>query len=287
MLYPLLFKPILKKLVWGTESWDICIRPGEDGAKGDMSIIENGPLAGMSLHDAIMQDREAYLGTRLAKQYRKRGFPLLVKIIEAHDDLSVQVHPGFGNDAKNEMWYILKAKPNQEIVLGVTTEATGEILKRNPTKCLRYMPINAGDIINIPAGLVHALTGGVKLAEIQQNSDTTYRLYDYGRLGLDGFPRELHLKEGVGAIDFTNPSHSPPQFVVKKFGFDGEFRLDSDPETFTTITCVEGSCTINGVALPLERSCFVPAGIGAYVMKGKATLLFASIPNPNSEEDEE
>jgi len=269
MLYPLLFKSIYKKMVWGSESWDISCRPNE------MGVIENGSLAGIPFNEAIAKDPAAFLGSRVSKTYKEEGFPLLVKIIDAKDDLSVQVHPDDAyakannfEKGKSEMWYVMDAPPGQSLIIGIKGDK--EMLKKDPMSCLNRLPIKKGDIINIPAGLVHALTKDVIVAEIQQNSDVTFRLYDYNRLGLDGKPRELHIEHGLAAIDIPE---SPLPFTVIKCEIDGELTEKTDPETFTIFTCVDGSCEISGVALGYGRSVFIPAGLGEYTIKGKAILL--------------
>jgi len=273
-------------MVWGSESWDISCRPDE------MGIIANGPLAGMPFDEAIAIDPSAFLGTRVCK---KDVFPLLVKIITANDDLSIQVHPDDAYAAahglesgKSEMWYILEAEPGQSLIIGLTDDAAPEKLLSDPMSCLKRLPIKPGDMINIPPGTVHAITAGVKLAEIQQNSDVTFRLYDYGRAGLDGRPRELHLEHGIAVSDFGSYKHEAgaeaivnSYFSVCKYKIDGEITESSDPGTFTVFTCVEGACTISspdsfrgpGVPLSCERSVFIPAGLGVYTISGKAVLL--------------
>ena len=315
MLYPILFAPIYKEMVWGGtrmqsqfgrklpyahtgESWDISCRPKE------MGVVENGPHSGLAFDELIALDRSAFLGHRL---YKKENFPLLVKIIDANDDLSIQVHPG-GNQGKNEMWYIMDAPPGQSLVIGLAEDASPKSLTETPLSCLHYLPIQKGDIINIPAGLVHALTKGVMIAEIQQNSDTTYRLYDYDRPGLDGKPRQLHIQEGLNVADFQN-HHSKesvigisfaegkvrftyyianPYFAVIKYEICERFTENSNPNAFFIFTCVEGSCEISGsgfetIVLPSSRSIFIPAGLGTYTLCGDCTLLKSFVPNVQGE----
>ena len=274
-LYPLLFKPIIKKMIWGSESWDITCRP----VQGEVGVIENGPLAGVAFDEAISRDRIALLGHRVAKM---PDFPILIKIIDAKEDLSVQVHPDDAlaaklnlESGKSEMWYVLEG---ESLIAGLDENATAEKLLSNPMDCLKRVFVKRGDIVNIPAGLVHAITAGVKVAEIQQNSDITFRLYDYDRLGLDGKPRELHLEDGIAAVDFSNPSYAPPQFDVQMYRIDGELSEESDPETFAVFVCVDGYCTINDVGIPAERSVFIPAAMGRYTIKGSASLIKVLIP---------
>ena len=309
MLYPLLFVPIYKEMVWGGkrmsrfgrklpfdntgESWDISCRPNE------MGIIENGPLAGMAFDAAMAQDPEAFLGSRVYRSYAKEGFPLLVKIIDANDDLSIQVHPdddyasAHGLErGKSEMWYVMEAPAGQSLIIGLTDDATPDKLRKDPMSCLQKLPIKKGDMIDIPAGLVHAITEGVMVAEIQQNSDITFRLYDYGRTGLDGKPRQLHIEDGIAVSDFdnrhskavvTSNTVSNRYFTVTKCEIDGEISEVSDPETFAIFTCVEGSCVLTcaqyerALTIPCSRSVFIPAALGSYTIKGKAVLLKSSV----------
>ena len=290
MLYPLLFTPIYKKMIWGSESWDISCRPDE------MSIIENGPLANTAFNDAIAHNPAAFLGTRVCRLYEKKGFPLLVKIIEANDDLSVQVHPGdeyaaargFKDSGKSEMWYIINAPEGANLIVGLTKNATPEKLLKDPMPYLKKLPVKKGDMIDIPAGLVHAITKGITLAEVQQNSDITFRLYDYGRKSPDGSMRRLHLKDGIAVTDFNgihstetvkSDTVSNPNFTVVKQKIDGKFSEKSDTETFTIFTCVEGFCEILTdsplpcVKLSYGRSVFIPAALGPYTVAGGAILL--------------
>jgi len=347
--YPLLFAPIYKEMLWGGdrlstvynrqlpykktgESWDISCRPDE------MGIIENGPSAGMSFEEYIAYDREGVLGTRLANQER---FPLLVKLIDANDTLSVQVHPDDADivmtnkdrinnvcpvipgltsakdtwnpqdTGKNEMWYILIPPTDGNLIIGLKPGITPHTLRqayKNGTveDCLNRLPVKAGDIVNIPAGLIHALTPGVMVAEVQQNSDITYRLYDYNRVGLDGKPRQLHVDDAIAVTDFegkipqtTVPglaikkddsnliyTIANPYFAVIKYELGEALTESSNPEAFSIFTCVEGEAVISQddcVRLPLGRSVLIPAGLGDYTLRSKGdkkcVLLKSFVPN--------
>jgi mannose-6-phosphate isomerase len=276
------------------ESWDITCRPGE------MSVIENGPDAGMTLADWFESDREGTLGTQVSKE---KGFPLLVKIIDARDNLSVQVHPddvyarGAGELGKSEMWYVLQAPEDGCLIIGLKDGVTREALERaveagTVEDCLYRLPVKPGDMVDIPAGLVHALTRGVMVAEIQQNSDITYRLYDYNRLGLDGKPRALHVRDSLNVADFKNilpkkvvPGHRVANryFCVTKISVEGALEKRSAMSVFTLLTCVEGAFNIETrdgfiAVLPLSRTVFIPAGLGEYVIKGTGVLLESYVP---------
>ena len=273
MLYPLLFEPIRKNMVWGYESWDISCRPHE------MSIIENGPLAGKTFDEVISQDPVAILGTKVAE------FPLLIKIIVANDDLSIQVHPddkyaavhGF-ESGKSEMWYVLETPG--KLIIGLKDGVSPENLTSDPMPCLNELAVKPGDMIDIQPGLVHAMIGGTTVAEIQQNSDVTFRLYDYGRMGFDGKPRELHVEHALAVTDFAGripkkvcDSVMTPFFSVTKFLVDGEVSTSTKPDSFTIYTCVEGSCMVDDVELTNRRSIFLPAALGTHVIKGRSVLL--------------
>ena len=217
-IYPLKLMPIVKNAIWGgkqlSESFDIGV-PGSFGAEAwmlslrqdgqDVNIIENGCCSGMSLSDYT-----AAVGSDAV--YGKGVFPLLIKLIDAADRLSVQVHPddayaaanglGFG---KTEMWYVLHAEPGASLVSGVAPGVTAaEIIKaaKDGTceELLNVVPVKPGDCFFIPAGLVHAIGAGIVVAEIQQNSNTTFRLYDYDRTDKNGNKRELHTERAAEVI---------------------------------------------------------------------------------------
>jgi mannose-6-phosphate isomerase len=295
-LYPILFKPIIKKMIWGQESWDVSCRPNE------MSVIENGTYAGMDFESYLNLDREKTLGTRLAASAR---FPLLIKIITADEALSVQVHPDDDyakkqaslDSGKSEMWYILKAPTDGKLIIGLNDDVNRhnflEIFEKGKdvTQHLNYLPVKEGDIINIPAGLVHALTPGTVIAEIQQNSDTTYRIYDYGRLGLDGKPRELHINHAMAVIDFdgripkeVTAAVQCRHFAAQKYILEETRAEKSDPEAFTVIINVEGEfvieCEKGETTVSVNRSVFIPAGMGEYLIKlsSRAVALKCTVP---------
>ncbi len=224
MLYPFTFHPIFKERVWGGrklselygkplppgvpigESWEITDRP--EG----VSVIANGPLAGKDLRWLMENHAEELLGRPAKKSER---FPLLVKILDAREKLSLQVHPPaakaaeLGGEPKTEMWYVADAAPDAEIFVGLkhgVTRAEFERKVRDGTvaECVHRQPVKRGDAMFLPSGRVHALGGGNVIFEIQQNSDTTYRVFDWNRAGLDGKPRELHLEPALASIDFAD-----------------------------------------------------------------------------------
>jgi mannose-6-phosphate isomerase len=223
-LYPLIFKPIIKDKIWGGtrlknvlhkktktdqagESWEL------SGYPGDVSRVRNGFLAGNSIEELI----EVYMGDLVGDSVFERFgtmFPLLIKFIDANDRLSVQVHPNddlamtqFGSFGKTEMWYIIEAEKDAEIVVGFNQPVTKEsyvshLENKTLLTILNHEKTQAGDVFFIPAGRVHAINKGILLAEIQQTSDATLRIYDYDRVDDKGKPRELHTDKALEAIDF-------------------------------------------------------------------------------------
>lgn len=226
-LYPLTFEPILVERLWGGrslerlfgkklpegkligESWEISDRPGS------VSIITNGPLAGTDLHWLMVHRAEELLGP---SRGTGNQFPLLVKILDAQEVLSLQVHPPaaqakeLGGEPKTEMWYVYEAKPGAELQTGlkrgVTRETFEQALKEaRVADCVHTQTVQKGDAMLLPSGRVHAIGAGNVIFEIQQNSDTTYRVFDWNRTGLDGKPRELHIPQSLQSINFED--HEP------------------------------------------------------------------------------
>lgn len=231
MLYPFVFVPRLKTRLWGGrslaklygkslppgepvgESWEISDRPGDE------SLIANGPLAGRSLRWLIAEHGPALLGAATAPNGR---FPLLVKILDAREILSVQVHPParlaaqLGGEPKSELWYVTQAAPGATLCAGLkegVSRAEFEQRLRQGTvaECIHPVPVRAGDALFLPSGRIHALGTDLVVFEIQQNSDTTYRVFDWNRVGPDGRPRELHLEQALACIDFDDFAPRPIQ----------------------------------------------------------------------------
>ena len=206
MLYPLLFQPIVLPKVWGSESWVLSTCGGNE------SVVRNGFLSGNTLQEAIEIYMDELLGGRVYDLYGDT-FPLLCKFIHVNDNLSVQVHPDDdtaarqGLTGKTEMWYVHEAEPDAGILLGFNRRTSADEVRSLLTEnrimdILRHQPVRRGDAAYIPAGRVHALCKGTHVAEIQQNSDVTYRLYDYNRPGLDGKLRPLHIDEALAVLDY-------------------------------------------------------------------------------------
>ena len=224
MLYPLTFQPIFKERVWGGrslerlyrkalppgrpigESWEITDRPEA------VSVIANGPLAGKDLRWLTEAHARELLGTAQAQNGR---FPLLIKLLDAREKLSLQVHPPariaaqLDGEPKTELWYIADARPGAELYAGLRPGVTRSELERkikegSVADCFHRLPVKAGDAMFLPSGRVHAIGAGVVIFEIQQNSDTTFRVFDWNRPGLDGRPRELHVAQSLQCIDFND-----------------------------------------------------------------------------------
>ncbi|NLW08777.1 MAG: class I mannose-6-phosphate isomerase [Firmicutes bacterium] len=320
MLYPLRFEPVLKERIWGGtglrdelgrelpdgkigESWEITCR--EDGD----SRVAAGPLQGKYLSELVDEFGPELLGEKIAGTARY-GFPLLLKILDAQDVLSVQVHPDDefaaaheGCAGKNEVWYILKARPGARIIYGLRPGVTKEefiaALNRGQLeKCLNEVAVKAGEIYPIPPGLVHALGEGIMVVELQQNSDLTYRVFDWNRLDGQGQARPLHVEKALQVIDFGKapPRGFSPEEVDDGFSLEnedftllyrrvtGENNMSQSPEAFTILTVVggEGELRHQGRVYPLRYgdSYLLPACLGRYTLCGELKLLFGSANRP-------
>ncbi|MBR2133754.1 MAG: class I mannose-6-phosphate isomerase [Eubacterium sp.] len=317
-MYIFKLKPVFKDYIWGgnrlktdfgfesdldklAEGWMLsCHKDGKN-------TIENGEYAGRELEEVIEKvGKEKLVGKRsLDFPY----FPVLIKLIDAKNDLSIQVHPD--NDyakrvenefGKTEIWYVLDATVDAKLVYGfkekISSEQFRKAIEENTLMdVLNQVPVKKGDLFFIEAGTVHAIGKGTLIAEIQQNSNSTYRVYDYGRLGADGKPRELHIEK---AVDVSKTE--PPKYEINPFGEPEKHRgytstlltkcdlftvnhydvfesvsLFADEESFNHVLVVEGSGDINGEGLKKGDSFFVPAGFGKYTISGKCEIIVTSI----------
>jgi mannose-6-phosphate isomerase len=323
-LYPLTFEPQFRDYIWGgrnlesfgrklppgivAESWDISGHPSSPTA------VDAGPYKGRLLTELLAELGLDLVG-RCSQIALARGkFPLLVKLVDANRDLSVQVHPDDayaqehenGELGKTEMWYVLRVGPGARLVYGlrrgVTRESFAQALRTGGLeRYLHYLPVQPGDAIFIPAGTVHALLAGLMVAEIQQNSDATYRVYDWNRPGPAGRPRPLHIEKALDVIDFGQVEPGPcvprliedrhgvrreiisrcPYFAVEKVQLAAGATFDGacNGETFEIWGCVEGDCAITSdgdpVALPAIRFTLLPAALGQFAVEAKSpsTLL--------------
>jgi mannose-6-phosphate isomerase len=305
MLYPLTFQPIFKERVWGGrslerlyhkelppdatigESWEISDRPG------DISVIANGPFAGKDLRWLMKHHGIELLGPVKPQNGR---FPLLVKILDAREKLSVQVHPPahraaeLGGESKTEMWYIADAAPGAELFVGLKRGVTREkfedkIRDGSVADCLHRTPVRAGDAMFLPSGRVHTIGAGLVIIEIQQNSDTTYRVFDWNRPSLDAKPRELHVVKSLASIDFTDFEPMPiqgapkgnesvkartlvrdPLFAAETLQMTAGAVTSIRPHTMQIVACVSGKLEVKSGEMTIERSagefCLVPASLG-------------------------
>ena len=310
-LYPMLFKQNKKTLVWGTEDWTV------SAVEGSVSEVENGTWARYSLNDVISRRPAEILGKAVASKYHNQ-LPLLAKIIDAHSDLSIQVHP---NDdmawrehhklGKSEMWYIVDAKPGAHLYAGFRQHITPEEYKRRVadgtiTDVLACHEVHTGDVFYLPAGRVHAICGGIKLVEVQQSSDVTYRIYDYNRPGLDGKPRQLHTQLAARAIDYdvypeyktphtenseaANELLNTPHFSINVVDASRSLRRQMVKyDSFVILINLGPECRIhvratdNEITLRPQSSCLIPAAIADYDIVPadnlKARVLEAFINN--------
>ena len=241
-LYPLTFQPIFKERVWGGrnierlygkklpanqvigESWEITDRP--EG----VSIIANGPLAGKTLRWLMENHAAEVLG---ADRANAKQFPLLVKILDAQDKLSLQVHPPAAKakelkgEPKTEMWFIADATPTADLFVGLKHGVTLADFERkvhdgSVAECFHHLYVKPGDVMFLPSGRVHAIGAGSVIFEIQQNSDTTYRVFDWNRMGLDGKPREMHVGQSLASIDFND---FEPPLIKSKYSQNETFAV--------------------------------------------------------------
>ena len=290
-------KPVLKDIVWGGYRL-----AGEYGKSDDPNkkIAESWELAAHKNGVNIIENGE-HAGKLLSEVWGAEKFPLLIKFIDAKQKLSVQVHPGDdyakkfeGEFGKTEMWYIVDANPGAQIVYGLNGDYSRRDLQSliNAGKfedCLNYITVKPGDVYFIPAGLVHAIGAGILIAEIQQNSDTTYRFYDYNRLGDDGKPRELHIQQALDVCIKTKTEYVNPckgdvlaeceYFKARKIELAGE-RFEFLPDSFASVICLGGGGEIiygnEKYTIKKGDSYFIPAG-AAFNVTGTLEFILTGV----------
>ncbi|MEM6910142.1 MAG: type I phosphomannose isomerase catalytic subunit [Verrucomicrobiota bacterium] len=276
------------------ESWEIVDRADEQ------SVVRDGPLAGKSLHELWSQHREEVFGKGLPDSER---FPLLVKILDCRDRLSIQVHPPqavapqLGGEPKTEMWYIVKAEPEAHLYVGLDQDATRssfqDSIEAGTTESeVHAIPAQAGQSIFIPSGRLHAIGAGFLIFEIQQNSDTTYRVFDWNRIGLDGQPRQLHIEESLQCIDFQDvePTMDSPQgsvlaeceyFRVEKLALSGGEGIGKAlAHRFAIFAVVTGQVSCGGHHFEMGDFFIIPATADLVVTatSESAEVLRTTIP---------
>lgn len=311
--------PAVKSTIWGGEKLidDFGFRPEKpgdniaeawmlSGHKAGPAYIRNGGYTGMTLNEALRIAGRKLLGTHCDGI---EGFPILIKFIDACDKLSIQVHPGDeyarrveNENGKTEAWYILEAKPGAELIYGVNREMpreefAGDIRKNRIMDDVNRVKVKAGDVVFIPSGMLHAIGAGIFLAEVQQSSNTTYRVYDYDRRDKFGNPRELHVEKATDVVDLTVPSvNFAPKgapitiggatktlltdcrfFAMTSVCVNGEYEDAANEESFVSLLALEGEGTIvgNGKTMTVKKgdSIFIPAGFGAYRVAGEGLKL--------------
>jgi len=318
-IYPLLFEPVYKDYIWGgsrirevfhrkdtplrcAESWEVADR--HEG----MSVVANGPRKGQTLQHLVQELRGDLMGPQHAN---RTAFPLLIKLIDAREDLSVQVHPHdsnahrTGGDPKTEMWYLLDATPNAMIYAGMQPGVTPDTLQaaiRNGTvaQLLAKVAAKPGRTIFVPGGKVHAIGAGCLLLEIQQNSNTTYRVFDWNRLDTEGKSRELHIEQAMQVIDWENlePQISTPRplpadgnnhpfeilktpyFATTGWNLQASRIFEMHPAGFRILFVAKGKVLIgaNGfvAAAPKGTSCLIPAAARRFTVTpvdGQASVV--------------
>ncbi len=321
--YPLAFEPVYKDYVWGgsriaaafdrpgapartAESWEVSAHP--DG----MSVVSNGSLKGRTLAELVRDHGADLLGSRVGAG----PFPLLVKLIDAHERLSVQVHPGddtaarFGGEAKTEMWHVLEADPGARVFAGLRRGVDEASLRAalaagTAEALLQEVPVRRGDTVFVPGGCVHAIDAGSLILEVQQSSNTTYRLYDWGRMGTDGRPRETHVEQamrvirwdaGGGARPAPRPLPAPPSNEVEELLACAHFRaersrlaapwtIEGDGGSFQVLFVSDGAVALSwdGQSSLLERGrvVLVPAALRRVVVQpanGPGEVLRITVP---------
>ncbi|MGI5916893.1 MAG: mannose-6-phosphate isomerase, class I [Anaerolineae bacterium] len=326
-VYPLTFEPEFRDYIWGgrrletlfgrqlpegivAESWDISGHPTSP------TRVESGKWKGRTLPEVMEAMGTDLVGSNSRAMLTRGRFPLLVKLLDANDDLSVQVHPDDeyaaahegGELGKTEMWYVLYAEPGTELIYGLARGATRRSLRRaieNGTleEQLHRVTIAPGDCFYVPAGTVHALPAGAVVAEIQQNSDTTYRVHDWGRVGADGRPRPLHVDKALDVIDWSQiePGRTEPRLLYEGEGVRRSLLVDGEKFTAEQITLADGAafngrCTgatfeiwgcIGGageiawegapLALNAVRFALLPAVLGDFGVRSRGTSAWLRV----------
>lgn len=318
---PFKLSPAFKDYLWGgtrlrdefgkncgfdkvAESWELSCH--KDGP----STVADGPYAGLTLAEYIQEAGPGVLGTRCEKF---KDFPILIKLIDAKDNLSVQVHPDDsyalrveGEYGKTEMWYVVDCDPGASLIYGFKKEISREEFRRRIEEntlleVVNRVPVHKGDTFFIQSGTLHAIGGGILIAEIQQNSNTTYRVYDYGRVGADGKTRPLHVDKAVEVTTLAPPQRpvgpqQPPRqlkgctaallascdfFTVEEITVEEAFEGSADAASFHSVLALTDGLTLccQGEKMPLHKGecAFIPAKTGSYAIKGAGKLLLTRL----------
>ncbi len=310
-LYPLKFQPILKDKIWGGsklheyfnkaseskvlgESWEISTVPEA------VSIVSNGALSGQSLQDLVNEHQSALLGEKNWERFGK-AFPLLIKFIDAKQDLSIQLHPNdelakkrHNSFGKTEMWYVMQADEAANLIVGFNKKLNKEIYlkhleEKRLTEILNFDTVKEGDTYFIEAGRVHAIGAGVLLAEIQQTSDVTYRVYDWDRVDANGKERELHNDIAIDAFDFnmeddyrvsykkdknvSNTMVTCPYFTTNFITIDSKIEKHNQWDSFLIYMCVDGDVEIitDSITIKISKgeTILIPAAVKDFSLKSE------------------
>ena len=312
--YPLTFTPIMKERIWGGtkladylhksipyaqtgESWELSTVPG------DVSVVANGPLCGTSLQALLDQFPAELLGSKVHAQFGNQ-FPLLFKFLDAREDLSIQVHPNdqlaasrHNSFGKTEMWYVMQADPGARLLVGFKENSSAEeyvqaLAEKNILSLLDAFPVQKGEVFFLETGTVHAIGAGCLIAEIQQTSDITYRLFDFDRVDAQGNTRELHIDLALDAINYqkvqAKQSYTAqvnaatnlvdcPYFTTNQIDLHDQLTMHKSGASFTVYMCTEGAFAIEyqgeKFAFELGATVLVPAAMQNYSLHGSATLL--------------
>lgn len=312
--YPIQFRPILKDRIWGGtklrdylnkpisseitgESWEIST------VENDVSVASNGVFEGKSLNEIINEYPEEILGTKVHRQFGTQ-FPLLFKYLDAREDLSIQVHPNdelakkrHNSFGKTEMWYVMQADKEARLIVGFKENSSKEeyvhhLEEKSLLDILDTWKVQKGDVFFLDTGTVHAIGAGTVIAEIQQTSDITYRLYDFDRVDANGNKRELHIDLALDAINYNvvdaerkyskkeNTSNTVAEcryFTTNYIPLDGEMNVKPNPETFKVYMCVDGNfeLLLNGEKYYYKTgdTVLLPAETTDFILSGKAGIL--------------
>lgn len=313
-LYPLQFEPILKERIWGGtklktylnkpitsditgESWEIST------VQNDVSVVSNGSLKGKSLNELINEFPEAVLGDKVYAEFGKQ-FPLLFKYLDAREDLSIQLHPNdelakkrHNSFGKTEMWYVMQADPNSRLIVGFKEKSSPEeylkhIHDKTIVDILDTKKVKQGDVFFLATGTIHAIGAGIVIAEIQQTSDVTYRIYDFDRVDANGNKRELHVDLSLEAINYetidaekqysksenvSNEVVNCQYFTTNFIPLDGTASIYKHGTSFTVYMCVDGGFQmIVGTEIYTYKkgdTVLLPASLTDFQLSGKASIL--------------
>ena len=314
-LYPLVFEPILKDRIWGGtkletdlgktnlptkttgESWEL------SAVEGDVSIVKEGAYKGLPLTELLEKHPQEILGTKVHEKFGVQ-FPLLFKFLDAREDLSIQVHPNdelarkrHNSFGKTEMWYVMQADEGSRIIVGFKQKSSaGEYVQHLENKTLieilNEVETKKGDVFFLETGTIHAIGAGIVIAEIQQTSDITYRIYDWDRVDAQGKSRELHIEQALDAMNYnttdaqkqyareenkSNIMVDCPYFTTAYLPLKGSTGMSKDGSSFTVYICTEGEFTVeaSGEKYNFKKgdTVLVPAALKEFLLSGEATLL--------------